>query len=109
MTSITHVDSENYSDVVKNSAGYVMLLTWQQSDDYEERLKPLLKELSDRYGKKITVAEMNKQDLSQVSNCYAVGITPYFLLLKDGVPVDHLEGTPLDTERLDAEWLQKIP
>ena len=86
------VTDANFDAEVRNSSVPVVVDFWAEWCGPCRMIGPALEELSEQYGGRIKVAEVNVDDNQQTAMQFRVMSIPTLILFKDGQPVEGVVG-----------------
>jgi thioredoxin 1 len=100
---IVQLDDATFDEHVKASAVPVLVDFWAEWCGPCKVIAPILEEIAEEQGDKISIAKLNVDDSLDVSRRYEVMSIPTLLLFKDGEPKARLVGA-----KPKAQLLQEI-
>ena len=100
---IVQLDDATFDEHVKASAVPVLVDFWAEWCGPCKVIAPILEEIAEEQGDKISLAKLNVDDSLDVSRRYEVMSIPTLLLFKDGEPKARLVGA-----KPKAQLLQEI-
>jgi thioredoxin 1 len=98
-------DSE-FENEVLNASGPVLVDFWAEWCGPCKQIGPILEEISDEMGEKLTVAKINIDQNPEIPSKYGVRGIPTLMLFKDGQEVGTKVGS-LPKSKL-VEWLDTL-
>ncbi len=89
--SIVHVNDQSFSTDVE-STGTVLVDFWAPWCGPCKMIAPVLEEIDNEIGNKLTIAKLNVDDNQNSARKYGIMGIPTLLLFKDGRPVEKIVG-----------------
>ncbi|MGM5480414.1 MAG: thioredoxin [Nanobdellota archaeon] len=90
--AVTHLNNDNFEDVVKNSDIPVIVDIWAEWCGPCKMMGPVFEELSGEYDGKVKFTKLNTEEQPQLVGQFSVQGIPTLLVLKDGEEVDRIVG-----------------
>jgi thioredoxin 1 len=100
---IVQLDDATFDEHVKASDVPVLVDFWAEWCGPCKMIAPILEEIAEEQGDKITIAKLNVDDSLDITRRYEVMSIPTLLLFKDGEPKARLVGA-----KPKAQLLQEI-
>jgi thioredoxin len=100
-----HLNEQNFDETVTHGQGVMMVDFWAEWCGPCRALAPVLDELAQQSGGKITLAKVNVDESPGLAARYGIRSIPTVLLVKDGKVVDQVIGAVPKaqlTKKLDA-------
>ncbi len=84
--NIVHVSDGDFEQVVLKSDGPVLVDYWAEWCGPCKMIEPILNELADEYGGKLTVAKVNIDENQQITARYKIRGIPTLMIFNNGEP-----------------------
>lgn len=101
-----HITDQNFEKDVLQASGPVLVDFWAEWCGPCKQIGPLLDELSNELGAKITIAKVNIDQNPNTPQKYGVRGIPTMIIFKDGQPVSTKVGS-LPKSKI-AEWIDSV-
>ena len=98
------VSDNEFEEKVIKSSGPVLVDFWAEWCGPWRQIGPILDEISESHGDKVTIAKVNIDDNPNTPQTYGVRGIPTMILFKDGEPVSTKVGA-LPKSKL-VEWIE---
>jgi len=89
---IHHLTADTFKAAVAASSTPLLVDFWAPWCGPCKAIAPILEELADEYGTKLTIAKVNIDDHSTIAAEYNIRAIPTMLLFKDGKLADQIVG-----------------
>jgi thioredoxin 1 len=83
-SNLVHVSESTFDEVVINASGPVLVDYWAEWCGPCKMIEPILHELADEYGDKLTIAKVNIDENPQVANRFKIRGIPTLMIFQDG-------------------------
>jgi thioredoxin 1 len=80
------ISESNFDEVVGQATGPVLVDYWAEWCGPCKMIDPILHELADEYGDRLTIAKVNIDDNAQLANRFKIRGIPTLMLFRDGEP-----------------------
>jgi len=90
--TILHLGTEDFRQAVLESDKLVLVDFWADWCQPCHTLAPIIEQLAERYGDRITVAKVDIDAATALATQYAVNSIPTVLLFKDGAVAGRIAG-----------------
>jgi len=92
MANVVNVSEENFNEEVIEVNQPVLVDFWAPWCGYCTKLAPVLDELAEEYGDKVSIVKVNVDENRKVAEQYGVMSLPTIIVFKDGDQVEKLIG-----------------
>lgn len=86
MGNMIQVSESNFDEVVAQANGPVLVDYWAEWCGPCKMIEPILHELADEYGDRLTIAKVNIDDNAQLAARFKIRGIPTLMMFKDGEP-----------------------
>lgn len=86
MGNMIQVSESNFDEVVGQATGPVLVDYWAEWCGPCKMIDPILHELADEYGERLTIAKINIDDNAQLASRFKIRGIPTLMVFKDGEP-----------------------
>lgn len=86
MGNMIQVSESNFDEVVGQATGPVLVDYWAEWCGPCKMIDPILHELADEYGDRLTIAKINIDDNAQLASRFKIRGIPTLMVFKDGEP-----------------------
>lgn len=86
MGNMIQISESNFDEVVGQATGPVLVDYWAEWCGPCKMIDPILHELADEYGDRLTIAKVNIDDNAQLANRFKIRGIPTLMLFRDGEP-----------------------
>ena len=93
MGNMIQVSESNFDEVVGQATGPVLVDYWAEWCGPCKMIDPILHELADEYGERLTIAKINIDDNAQLASRFKIRGIPTLMVFKDGEPQATKVGT----------------
>lgn len=86
MGNMIQISESNFDEVVGQATGPVLVDYWAEWCGPCKMIDPILHELADEYGERLTIAKVNIDENAQLANRFKIRGIPTLMLFRDGEP-----------------------
>ncbi len=86
MGNMIQISESNFDEVVGQATGPVLVDYWAEWCGPCKMIDPILHELADEYGDRLTIAKVNIDDNAQLASRFKIRGIPTLMLFRDGEP-----------------------
>lgn len=86
MGNMIQVSESNFDEVIGQATGPILVDYWAEWCGPCKMIDPILHELADEYGDRLTIAKINIDDNAQLASRFKIRGIPTLMVFKDGEP-----------------------
>lgn len=90
--NITDLTADSFDELVASSDGTVLVDFWAEWCGPCKMIAPILEEIADEQGDKLTIAKVNVDEAGEIAQRYQVMSIPTLIVFKDGEVAHRMVG-----------------
>ncbi len=105
--AITNLTNDSFDELVANAEGPVLVDFWAEWCGPCKMIAPILDEIAEEHGEKISIAKVNVDEADQIALRYQVLSIPTLIVFENGEPAKKMVGAAGKAKLLEdlAEFL----